>query len=355
MRTHLVAFLLSVGVAAILTPLVRVLSHRLGLFDAPDGERKIHTERIPRTGGIAIVAGFVAPMVALLVYTNTYARELQASGFKVTAFFAGLGAIATLGIYDDLRGATAWTKLAVQFAVGALLWSAGISFDRFTILGLHVDLGMLALPCTMLWVAGIVNAINLVDGLDGLASGVTFFAATTLFLISWMDHDYMLALFAVALAGSTLGFLFHNFNPALIFMGDTGSMSIGYIFAAAALWEASKRNTAMALALPLLAVGLPLIDTAFAFARRMWSGRSPFSSDREHIHHRLLDAGMSHRQSVLVLYAICLLLTVATIIARITDNPLAGLGLLGVAVGVFIAVRLMYVRWARFRAERDAR
>ena len=353
MRTHLVAFLVALGVAAILTPLVRVLSHRFGLFDAPDGDRKIHTGQIPRTGGVAIVVGFMTPMVALLTYTNAYARELQASGFKVTAFFAGLWAIATLGIYDDLRGATAWTKLAVQFAVGALLWSAGISFDEFTILGTHIDLGLLALPCTMLWVAGIVNAINLVDGLDGLASGVTFFAATTLFLISWMDQDYMLALFAVALAGSTLGFLFHNFNPALIFMGDTGSMSIGYIFAAVSLWEASKRSTAMALALPLLAVGLPLFDTAFAFGRRMLSGRSPFSSDRGHIHHRLMDAGMSHRQSVLVLYAVCLLLTLAAIIARMTENPLAGLGLLAVAVGVFGGVRLMYARWARFRAERD--
>ena len=149
------------------------------------------------------------------------------------------------------------------------------------------------------------------------AAGVGFFAAVSLFTNAWLDGNPLLVLFASAIAGSLLGFLFYNFSPALIFMGDSGSMIIGYVFATAALWSASKRSTALALFLPALALGLPLADTILAFVRRAIVGKSPFQSDRMHIHHRLIDAGLSHRQAVLVLYLVCSLLTGAVLMLRI--------------------------------------
>ncbi|MFZ4578309.1 MAG: MraY family glycosyltransferase [Myxococcota bacterium] len=316
MRTYLVAFLMALGIAALATPIALQIGRRLHLYDAPDGRRKIHTGLIARTGGLAIAAGFLAPLLGLLFVGNAFAADLKANEARMTAFLAGAVAILLLGVYDDVRGVGAGGKLVVQTAVGGLLWWAGLRFETVTLGGDVIAFGMWSLPLTMLWVAGIINAMNLIDGLDGLAAGVAFFAALSLFIISLLDGNMMLGLFAAALAGSVLGFLFYNFAPALIFMGDSGSMTIGYVFAAAALWSAGKRSTALALALPVLALGLPIADTVLAFTRRTLSGQSPFHSDRKHIHHRLLDAGMSQRKAVLVLYGLCLTLTVVVVVIR---------------------------------------
>lgn len=316
MRSYLVAFLLSLGIAAMTTPPVLHLSRRFRLMDAPDGERKVHTEPTPRTGGIAIALGFLAPIFGLLFFRNTFALELKENLPRITAFFGGAVAILVLGVVDDLRGCGAWSKLLVQTIVAAVLWQAGLRFESVTIFGTAYTFGLVSLPLTVLWVTAVINAMNLIDGLDGLAAGVGFFAAVSLFTNAWLDGNPILLLFASAIAGSLLGFLFYNFSPALIFMGDSGSMSIGYVFATAALWSASKRSTALALSLPALALGLPLADTALAFVRRALSGKSPFQSDRQHIHHRLVDAGMSQRQAVLVLYLVCSLLTGAVLVLR---------------------------------------
>lgn len=339
MRTQIVAFLISVGIAALLTPLVLLLARRFGLYDSPDGRRKIHTGQIPRLGGVAIACGFAAPLVGLLVYTNKYSEHLKGDELRLGVFFGGLLMVVALGMLDDLKGCGAWPKLAVQCLIGALLWYGGVSFEYLSFFGVVVKFGILSLPITMIWVAAIINAMNLIDGLDGLAGGVAFFAATSLFVIAWMDGNPVLALFASALAGSVLGFLLYNFAPAMIFMGDTGSMTIGYIFAAAALWSVGKRSTAMALALPMIALGVPLFDTVFAFARRALKGHSPFQSDRGHIHHRLIDAGYSHRQAVLLLYGVCVGLTLLAIIIRSTDDPVYGVVLLGLMVLIYFALR----------------
>lgn len=317
MRTYLVAFLLSLGIAAMTTPPVLLFSKRFRLLDAPDGDRKIHTTPTPRTGGIAIALGFLAPLVGLLFFRNTFALELKENITRIIAFFGGALAILALGVVDDLRGCGAWPKLAVQTAVAVALWQAGLRFESINLFGTTYSFGLVSLPLTVLWVTGVINAMNLIDGLDGLAAGVGFFAAVSLFTNAWLDGNAVLVLFASAIAGSLLGFLFYNFSPALIFMGDSGSMTIGYVFATAALWSASKRSTALALFLPALALGLPLADTALAFVRRAIVGKSPFQSDRMHIHHRLVDAGMSHRQAVLVLYLVCSLLTGAALMLRI--------------------------------------
>jgi UDP-GlcNAc:undecaprenyl-phosphate GlcNAc-1-phosphate transferase len=226
-------------------------------------------------------------------------------------------AILLLGVWDDIRGLNAWWKLSVQALVGAMLWQAGLRVEEMSVLGHPLSLGMASLPLTMLWVAACVNALNLIDGLDGLAAGVGFFAAVALFGNAMLDGNPLLVLFASAIAGSLLGFLSYNFSPALIFMGDSGSMTIGYVFASAALWSYAKRSTALALLLPVLALGVPLFDTGFAFTRRLVNGKSPFSSDRKHIHPRLVDAGLSHRTTVLLLYLVCILLTAAVLGLRL--------------------------------------
>ncbi len=342
MRTQVVAFFLALGVSALLTPMVLRLARRFGLFDVPDGERKIHTGEIPRLGGIAIAAGFLAPLLGLLFHTNAYADVLRGDELRLSAFFVGLFAIVGLGLYDDLRGCGALPKLIVQCLVGALLWYGGVSFERMVVLDMEIIFGIWSLPLTMLWVAGLINAMNLIDGLDGLAGGVAFFASISLFVIAWFDGNIILGLFGAALAGSVMGFLFYNFAPAMIFMGDAGSMTIGYVFAVAALWSAGKRSTVMALMLPLIALGVPILDTLFAFMRRALTGRSPFKSDRGHIHHRLLDAGMSHRKAVLLLYAVCCVLTGVAVIVRVTEDPVNGLMLIGLATALAVTARGMF-------------
>ena len=344
MRTYVVAFFLSLGIAALTTPLVLRVAKRLRLFDAPDGERKVHTAPIPRLGGIAIAAGFIAPIIGLLFYTNTFAVELRLVQTRIIAFLGGFAAILLLGLWDDLKGIGAWPKLLVQCGVGVLLWSGGLAVEEVTVIGHKIVLGAWSLPLTVIWVAAMVNAMNLIDGLDGLAGGVAMFAATSLFTVAVLDAQPVLALFAAALAGSALGFLLYNFAPAMIFMGDSGSMTIGYIFASSALWSSGKRATAFALLLSIIALGVPIFDTVFAFARRAISGRSPFSSDRGHVHHRLIDAGLSHRQAVLALYTVCAALTAVVIVMRSTEDPTWGAVVVGLFTTIFIVARVMVKR-----------
>ncbi len=354
MRTLIVAFLLAVGIAAVMTPLVLHLSRRLRLYDVPDGVRKIHTREIPRTGGVAIAAGFFAPLIGLLFYTNTFSIQLLSNQTRMLGFIVGALAILALGVVDDLRGLGAWSKLSVQFAVAALLWVCGVSFDQFKIFGTTIELGLWSLPITMIWVAGIINAMNLIDGLDGLAGGVAFFASASLFIVAALDGNLILGLFAACLAGSVLGFLLYNFSPALIFMGDAGSMTMGYVFAAAGLWSTGKRATTVALLLPLVALGVPIIDTLFAIFRRTIRGQSPFSSDRGHIHHRLLDAGYTQRQAVLILYGVCVTLTVVAVAVHSADDPVIGLVLLALVGAAALVVRAVGLRRAMLRSRGPA-
>lgn len=338
-KSYIVAFLVALGVVALATPLVLAVSRRYKFYDVPDGERKIHTDPTPRTGGIAIALGILAPLFMLVLYGNDFASEMHKDEGRLVAFLGGLAAILGLGLYDDLRGVGAWGKLAVQTLVGMILWQSDLRVDHFTLFDVQVSLGLWSLPLTMLWVAGFVNAMNLIDGLDGLAAGVAFFASVALFFIALADNVGFLALIGAVTAGASLGFLLFNFSPALIFMGDSGSMTFGYVFAVAGLWSASRRASALALALPLLAMGLPLVDTTLAFTRRALTGRSPFQSDRAHIHHRLLDQGLTQRQAVLFLYLLCSVLTAGAILLRSMESVYIGAGLLVLASSVILGIR----------------
>ncbi len=351
MRTsYVAAFLVALGIVALTTPLVLAWSRRLQLFDQPDGERKVHTRPIPRTGGLSIAAGVLLPLVALALYNNDFSTELRQDGGRLLAFVGGLLTILALGAYDDLRGVGAWGKLAVQCAVGVVLWHSDLRVESISLFDQPLTLGWSSLPLTMLWVAAFINAMNLIDGLDGLAAGVAFFASVSLFAIALIDGSGFLALVAATTGGAAAGFLLFNFSPALIFMGDSGSMTLGYVFAAAGLWSASKRTSALALVLPLLSMGVPIADTGFAFVRRMLAGRSPFHSDRGHIHHRLIGGGLSHRQAVLTIYGACVLLSCGAIALRATEDMSVGISILALCIVGAVALQL----WVRHRSRAQA-
>jgi UDP-GlcNAc:undecaprenyl-phosphate GlcNAc-1-phosphate transferase len=352
MRTAAVAFVLSMLCGTILTPLVRRFAHRFGVLDHARSSRKIHGQPIPRLGGIAIVLAFFAPLVGLLLFQTEVGHLFVAEREHVIGLFGGGIAIAVLGLYDDLRGANAWKKFAVQFLVAGLLYRLGFRIDDIANpFGNQIALGWMSLPFTMFWIVGVINAMNLIDGLDGLAGGVALAAVVTTFLISIQRGHPLMMLFSSALAGAIVGFLFYNFNPASIFMGDTGSMFLGFALAATAIQTNQKASTAVAVLIPGIALGLPIMDTLLAIGRRAIRGRPLFQADREHIHHRLMALGLSHRQTVLVLYGFCVLLGAAALILTYASSGQAALLLLVLALVAVVFLRsLGYMRFDRVSA-----
>ncbi|HEY7375546.1 MAG TPA: MraY family glycosyltransferase, partial [Polyangia bacterium] len=342
MKTAAVAFLLSVLCGAILTPIVRQLAHRFGALDHARSSRKIHGKPIPRLGGVAIVIAFYTPLVSLLLFQTGVGQLFLAEREHVVGLFVGGLAIAALGLYDDLRGANAWKKFLVQFAVAALLYRLGFRIEVLANpLGSPIALGWLSLPFTMFWIVGVINALNLIDGLDGLAGGVALVAITTTFLVSMQRGHPLMMLFTSALAGAIVGFLLYNFNPASIFMGDTGSMFLGFVLSATAIQTNQKSTTAVAVLIPAIALGLPIMDTLLAIARRALRGRPLFQADKEHIHHRLIAAGLTHRQAVLVLYGFCVLLGGAALVLTFANSGQAALLLVVLALVAFIFLRTL--------------
>jgi len=309
--TYFVAFAMALVVSAVLTPLVTALAHRFRLFDIPDQFRKIHVRAVPRLGGIAVVIAFFTPIFALVVGWSVFqqgsiAAALAGDAKLVLAFALGSLAIVALGVFDDLKGADAKLKFAVQIAVASAMYGAGFRIEHIGgSVGLSFDLGLLSFPLTIVWIVGVVNAVNLIDGLDGLASGIALTATLTLLGVALINGEVLLALFMTALAGSLVGFLFFNFNPARIFLGDSGSLFLGFVLAITSVWTQQKAPTAAALTwIPLFALAVPLLDTTLCIVRRVARGQSPFSPDREHLHHRLMALGHSHRSAVLTLYAV---------------------------------------------------
>jgi UDP-GlcNAc:undecaprenyl-phosphate/decaprenyl-phosphate GlcNAc-1-phosphate transferase len=316
MRSAIAAFVMAVIATAFLTPLARRLALAVGAVDEP-GARRVHTRRVPRMGGIAIVLGFFAPLIALAII-GTHAGLVLSSAPRFTAgLLVGAGLIVAAGLLDDARGIGAKTKLAIQVAAAAAAFVGGMRIDSVDLpLVGTFHLGVLALPATIIWIVGIVNAINLIDGLDGLAAGVTFFACLTNFAIASLTGNLFILVIAASLGGAVVGFLFYNFNPAQIFMGDSGSLFLGFVLACMSLAGAGtqKSPTLVAIVVPILALGLPIMDLLLTIARRFLERRSVFSADRGHIHHRLLDMGLTHRRAVFSLYLLSVAFTVVALV-----------------------------------------
>jgi len=293
MQTYLVAFIIALATAYFITPYVKELAIWAGAMDAPNA-RKVHTTPIPRMGGLAIYAGFVLAVLAS-IHVNQ----------QILGLLLGGTVILVVGIIDDLQQLPARVKLLGQIAAAAVLILFDVRIEWITNpFGDMLFLDYLSIPITILWVVGLTNTMNLIDGLDGLAAGVSTIAAVTILLVALQQNFWIVAILTAALAGSALGFLHYNFNPAKIFMGDTGSMFLGYMLAAVSVIGTVKSAATIALVVPIVALGLPIMDTAFAIIRRYTNGQPIFKPDKGHLHHRLLAMGMSQKQAVLLMYMI---------------------------------------------------
>ena len=295
---------------------------------------------IPRLGGIAIGLGFYAPLIGLLFHNNMVAQRVYEEPHKIWAMLAGGLVIFALGLYDDMHGAGARLKFTVQVLVAASMYAVGFRIDAFSVpFAGHLVLGSFGLPLTLLWIVGVINAFNLIDGLDGLAGGVGFFAIATTFLLAISRGDVLMSLYMASLGGGILGFLVFNFNPASIFMGDSGSMFLGFVLAVTSLQTSLKSSTAVAILIPIVSLGLPIMDTLIAMLRRLATGRSMFQADREHIHHKLLSMGFTHRRAVILLYGLCIFLGAVALAMAFANSQQMTLLLAVVAVVVVVLIR----------------
>ena len=340
MRTAGVAFVLACLVSGLLTPVVRRFALKHHLFDDHVSARKIHGRPIPRLGGVAIAAGFYAPLLGLLLEARGVGGQFYASTYKAFAFLLGGVGICALGLFDDIRGSGAGKKFLAQFAIAGALYYVGFRIDVLSLPFVGtVHLGALSLVFTLLWIVGVINAMNLIDGLDGLAAGVGLFGVATTFVMAASRGDAIMMLFMAGLAGSLLGFLVYNFNPASIFMGDTGSMFIGYVLAVGSIQTSQKSSTAVAILVPVVALGLPIADTLLAMIRRAVRHRPMFSADRAHIHHKLIDLGLTQKQAVLILYGASILLGGTALLLTVASSLQSAAILAAMAVLGFAAIR----------------
>ncbi|MFW6067496.1 MAG: glycosyltransferase family 4 protein [Myxococcota bacterium] len=342
MRSSLAAFVVAMLVAVAVTPLVRRFALRIGAVDAPGG-RRVHERQIPRLGGLSVVLAFFVPLAVLLAYQTDVARMFLAKPLHVVGLVAGGLMMAALGAADDLRGVRAWHKLWVQVAAAGVAFACGYRIESIQLPFLdNLEMGVFALPVTVVWIVGVVNALNLIDGLDGLAGGVAFFVCVANFVVAYLNGAPLVMLLSAGLGGAILGFLLYNFNPASIFMGDSGSMFLGFVLATSSMLGAAvKSSTTIALLVPIIALGLPIMDTLFAMVRRFLERRPIFSPDRGHIHHRLLELGITHRRAVLILYGISVVFTMAAIAVAIGRSWEVGGALLVLTVVLIGIVRFV--------------
>ena len=342
---YVVGFLVAVVGSLALTPVVRAAARRYDLFD-PIDERKVHSRQIPRIGGVAI---FLTVMGTLAVLWGVSQEVDWGDSGKLSVILAGATAIHLLGLWDDLRPMPARWKFVGQIAIALGVYLAGVRVELLSVpLGgagtVSLD-GIVAGLVTIGWLVGITNAFNLIDGLDGLASGAALFALTTMFVVASIYGQTGAAFVTLVLAGATLGFLFFNFHPASIFLGDSGSLFLGFMLAGIGILSSQKSPTMVALAIPLVSLGLPVLDTALAIFRRFLGGRPIFSADRGHIHHRLLSLGHSPRKVALLLYGACAILALG---AMLMVRQAAFIALVLVVVGLGVGLAVQRLRFHEF-------
>jgi UDP-GlcNAc:undecaprenyl-phosphate/decaprenyl-phosphate GlcNAc-1-phosphate transferase len=304
--TPVVAFAAALAGSLLLTPLVAAFGRRRGWLDEPDGLRKLHALPLPRCGGVAVFAAFVGAW-CLAAALGGDGATLQLESAVPLLLAATIVMLA--GFVDDVRGLSPLAKILAQASGGLLLFAAGYRVETIGVpWGGTVDLGLLALPVTLAWVVGMSNAFNLIDGLDGLAAGVALVATVTLVAVAASNGRNTTLVLTAALAGALLGFLRYNFNPAKVFLGDSGSLTVGFLLAAFAIGGNLKSRTTIAVAVPLVALALPIFDTCLAMLRRLIRGGEVFRADRDHIHHRMVRLGITPRRAVMLLYGVSVLL-----------------------------------------------
>ncbi len=364
-QTQIPGFLVALSISWWLTPEIRARAMRLGLVDKPDEERRIHKIPVPRLGGVAIYISVLASLTLMMIITGRFPREGGMAGIAV-----GGTLIFVLGLLDDLESLPAKVKLLVQVLAGCAAYSLGVrlkaipmpyNFDLdLGFIHLHggepILLGMWALPVTVFWLVGVANAVNLIDGMDGLAAGVAAISSLTIWAVALAPqiHQPYAALIAAVLAGALLGFLRWNFNPARIFLGDSGAYLAGFILGAVSITGVVKGATAVTVIVPtvllaILILFFPLLDTAWAIVRRVARGRSIFSPDAEHIHHRLLKAGLSQKNVAYLIYGISALLGLVAASFVGQQVYFLTLGMSVLAMAIFFAEVLNRHRQKRYQ------
>ena len=294
----LLAFAVSLLVAYVMTPPVKRFAEKVGAIDVPRDNRRVHDHPIPRMGGLAIFIGFVLSLIFFVPMST-----------KVLGLLVGSVIIAVMGGVDDIVSLNPWVKLAGQIVAALVAIRCGLVFDVISNPNIfaeetYIEIGWLSIPLTMLWIVGCTNAVNLIDGLDGLAVGVSAISSMTMLIVSLFVSEPVVSIILAALTGACLGFMPYNLNPAKIFMGDVGSQLLGFVLSTASIMGLFKLHAIITFFVPLLALALPLADTIFAFFRRILHGQSPFKADKGHFHHRLLAMGLNQKQVVAVLYGI---------------------------------------------------
>ena len=341
MRSYLLTFVLALVAGLLLGPVASRLGTALGAVD------RTREPPVPRSGGLAIAAAAVVALVLLALVLLPARQLVLHSVGRLAPILLGAVAVLALGIWDDVRGLGALPKFSVEIALSVCLYLAGVRVGTLWLpLGI-VELGqVLGLAVTVLWIVGITNAFNLLDGIDGAAAGAAVFALLAMFVTSVSLGQPMVALLTVALAGATAGFLPYNFPPARTFLGDTGSLFLGYMLATLAIEGATKGPAIVAIAIPIVAFGLPVLDTVIALLRRALRGAPLFQGDREHLHHRLLDLGLSPAQASGVLYAVSGAFALASMLFL---NPnVRGMAVVLAMVGLVVFFAARYLRLHEF-------
>jgi UDP-GlcNAc:undecaprenyl-phosphate/decaprenyl-phosphate GlcNAc-1-phosphate transferase len=348
-------FLLALGVVLVLTPAVGRFARILGIVDEPGETRRIHLHPVPRMGGIALLLGIFVPALAFLALDGAYRGILLGA------------AVATcVGVVDDFRGLPWWGKLGGQASAAAIAIGFGVQIDRFTfpVLGINELPEWVGVPATFLWIIAIMNMVNFLDGMDGLAAGICAIAGSTFAVIALSLGKPEAAILSAIVAGACFGFLHHNFYPARIFMGDSGALLLGFTLAALSIEGLLKTAATVALFFPLLVLAVPILDTAFVIAKRLKYRQPLYAADRTHLHHRFVNIGFSQRRAALYMYAWCATLAAAALATRFIpprphgeldlSNALVdgAIGLVAIGASVYIVYLLEIVKLMNPRIRR---
>ncbi len=317
------------------TPIVKSFAQKVGAVDVPSDSRRMHDHPIPRMGGLAIFLGFILSVV-LFADIN---RPVQ-------GILPGAVAVVIVGVIDDIVPLKAWVKFLCQIFAALIAVYHGVIIEIFSNFNIfsasdYLLLGKLSIPITVIWIVAITNSVNLIDGLDGLAVGVSAIGSLSMLVVALIVAESNVAILLAALVGACLGFMPYNLNPAKIFMGDTGALMLGYILATVSVIGMFKFYAIISFAVPILSLGLPIFDTAFAFFRRLLSGQNPMSPDRGHFHHRLIDMGLSQKQAVAVLYLISAILGLAAVVITTSGEIKAIILLLAFCVAAAVGILIM--------------
>jgi len=346
------SLVVSATAAFLLTPAVRNFARQRGWVDHPDGRRKLHLNPVPRLGGVAVFAAFALACGLLVILERMDVIAARISPSAYLHLLAACLAVAGVGVIDDIADVRPLAKLIVQALAAVYLYFNGYQVtglsNPFT--GDSMDLGVLSAPLTVVWFVGMSNAFNLIDGLDGLAAGVGLFSTTTLFIACAINQRWEIAIIAAALGGALLGFLRYNFNPASVFLGDSGALFVGFALAAIAVRGSMKSSAAIAVAAPVLALAIPILDASIAVFRRFVRGDDLFRADGDHIHHRLLRMGLTPRRVVILLYGVAAAFGALSLLTMTSRSQIVGLVVIATSVITWIGVQqLGYAEFAEIQ------